>query len=180
MHSVYLVSYTNISKKRIKTIILILIKPFLYFVVWCGNENVIFRKDYIIWNYKFSYLLLLERYNCTFPHGSSHSKSISLILANSSCFSFECLHLFNVFHNFTPFMFGALKRARPVSQSVHQSVKISKCLNIHSWIWTFVHPVEVSIRKWGGSGESPDAYLSGVEIPRCLNFRRVQKVCNLY
>ena len=53
--------------------------------------------------------------------------------------SIEYLHMFSVRDNLTPFMRGALKRARQVSQSVLKSVSRQIVKNILSWIRT-CHP----------------------------------------
>jgi len=142
MHSVYLVSWSNVSNKPFKTIILTFNKTFSFLVVWLGSVILIFRKDYHR-NYDDVYcLMLLERSYNIFRLSSNCARSTSVILANSSCCSFalgqrlsflqrcsfhtylerniwiESPHIFNVLDKLTPFMLGALKRARPVSQSV--------------------------------------------------------------
>jgi len=80
---------------------------------------------------------------------------------------------------FTHFRLGALKRARPVRQSVHKSVKMLKSKKILSWIRDF-HPSSGRSIKFKGNGDSHAAYLSSVVILRCLIFRCFQRDCSLY
>ena len=60
----------------------------------------------------------------------------------------ECLHIFNVFDNLTPFVLGALKRAHHVSQSVRQIVKKKYYLDYA----LVIHPEKVATRKHVGNG----------------------------
>jgi len=186
MQSVYLVSWSNVSNKPLKTIILTFNKTFSFLVVWLGSEILIFRKDYHRNNDDVYYLVLLERSYNIFRLSCNSARSTSVILANSSCCSFalgqglfflrrcsfqsylerniwiESLHVFNVLDKITPFMLGALKRARPVSHKVSQSVKTFKMSgkNILYGIRT-CHPSSGSSNQevWG---EIPR------RLPRCL------------
>jgi len=172
MHSVYLVSWSNVSNKPLKTIILTFNTTFSFLVVWLGSEILIFRKDYHRNNDVYCLMLLERSYNI-FRLSSNSAWSTSVILANSSCCSFalgqglsflqrcsfhpdlerniwiESLHIFNVLDKLTPFMLGALKRARPVSQSVKTFKMSGK--NILSGIRT-CHPPSGSSNQevWGG------------------------------
>jgi len=70
--------------------------------------------------------------------------------------------MFSVRDNLTPFMLGALKRARQVSQSVSQSVSPSaiKLLKLYNTEYTFViHPEKVASRKHVGNGPHHPGYL---------------------
>jgi len=79
VHYVYLVSWTNLSDKPLKTIILTFNKPLSFFVVRLGSENLIFCKDYHRNNNNDYCLLLLERSYCIFPLSSTSARSMSLI-----------------------------------------------------------------------------------------------------
>jgi len=46
-----LVSWTNVSNKLLNPLILTSNKPFSFFVVWLGSENLMFRKNYHRNNY---------------------------------------------------------------------------------------------------------------------------------
>jgi len=61
----------------------------------------------------------------------------------------ECLHIFNVFDNLTPFVLGALKRARHVSQSVSPSNCLKKYYLDYALV---IHPEKVATRKHVGNG----------------------------
>jgi hypothetical protein len=77
MHYVYLVSWTNLSNKPLATIILTFNKPFSFFVVWLGSENLVFLKDYHRNNYNGYCLMLLERSYCIFLLISTSAASTS-------------------------------------------------------------------------------------------------------
>jgi len=77
MHYVYLVSWTNVSNKPLKTIILTFNKPLSFFVVWLGNENLVFRKDYHRNNNNGYCLMLHECSYCIFPLSSTSAQSTS-------------------------------------------------------------------------------------------------------
>jgi len=46
-----LVSWTNVSNKLLNALILTSNKPFSFFVVWFGSENLMFHKNYHRNNY---------------------------------------------------------------------------------------------------------------------------------
>ena len=46
-----LVSWTNVSNKLLSALILTSNKPFSFFVVWLGSENLMFHKNYHRNNY---------------------------------------------------------------------------------------------------------------------------------
>ena len=65
----------------------------------------------------------------------------------------ERLHVFNGLNNVTLFTLGALKRARPVSQSV-KMFKMSTTKKYYAEYGPVIHPVKVATRK---SGRNPTA-----------------------
>ena len=84
---VALVSWMNISNKKLKILYLSLNKPFSFNVVWLGSENLMYCKNYHRNNYNIWCFLLLALLYCIFYIGCFSSQSTSLLKANSSCFS---------------------------------------------------------------------------------------------
>jgi len=85
LHSVYLVSWSNVSNKPLKTIFVTFNKTFSFLVVWLGGEILIFRKDYHRNNDDVYCLMLLEGSYNIFRLSSNSARSTIVILANLSC-----------------------------------------------------------------------------------------------